>query len=210
VGVRHHELDTGESAGLQRAEERGPKGAVLAVTNIQPEDLAAAVGSHAGGGHDRSGDDPSVDAGLEVGGVQEHIREGGMGKRAGPERLDLLVQLATDPADLTLGDAAVDAQGLDQVVDLAGRGAVSIGLHDDRQQGPVDAAARSSSAGKNAPSRSLGILSWTSPALVDSSRERVPLRWAVRVSVRSCRPAPMCWVASVSIRACSTRARLSR
>jgi hypothetical protein len=34
----------------------------------------------------------------------------------------------------------------------------------------------SSSAGKNEPSRSLGMRSSTSPALVDSSRERVPLR----------------------------------
>jgi hypothetical protein len=40
-------------------------------------------------------------------------------------------------------------------------------------------------AGKNDPSRSLGILSSTSPALVDSNRERNPVRWVVRLAERS-------------------------
>jgi hypothetical protein len=44
---------------------------------------------------------------------------------------------------------------------------------------------RSRMEGKNDPLRSLGILSSTSPALVDSSRSRLPLRWVVRVSLRS-------------------------
>ena len=39
--------------------------------------------------------------------------------------------------------------------------------------------------GKKLPWRSLGMASSTSPALVDSSRERLPLRWVVRDSVRS-------------------------
>ena len=55
MGVGDDQLGTGESAGLQRAQERGPEGAVLGVTNVQPQDLAAAVGGHAGGDHDRSG-----------------------------------------------------------------------------------------------------------------------------------------------------------
>jgi hypothetical protein len=42
----------------------------------------------------------------------------------------------------------------------------------------------SNSAGKNEPSRSFGMRSSTSPALVNSNRDRDPLRWAVRVSVR--------------------------
>ena len=43
----------------------------------------------------------------------------------------------------------------------------------------------SSSDGKNDPSRSLGIRSSTSPALVDNSRARLPLRWVVRLAERS-------------------------
>ena len=42
----------------------------------------------------------------------------------------------------------------------------------------------SSSEGKNEPSRSLGMRSSTSPALVDSSRALLPLRWVVRLAVR--------------------------
>ena len=44
---------------------------------------------------------------------------------------------------------------------------------------------RSRIEGKNDPLRSLGILSSTSPALVDSNRARVPLRWVVRLADRS-------------------------
>jgi hypothetical protein len=44
------------------------------------------------------------------------------------------VQPGADPADLRLGDAAVRAEGFDQVVDRAGTGAVQIRLHDHREQ----------------------------------------------------------------------------
>ena len=43
---------------------------------------------------------------------------------------------------------------------------------------------RSNSEGKNDPARSLGIRSSRSPAVVVSSRERWPLRWASRSGVR--------------------------
>jgi hypothetical protein len=43
----------------------------------------------------------------------------------------------------------------------------------------------SSSEGKKLPWRSLGMASSTSPALVDSSLARLPMRWVVRFSVRS-------------------------
>jgi hypothetical protein len=39
----------------------------------------------------------------------------------------------------------------------------------------------------------------TSPALVDSRRVRLPLRWVVRSSVRSYRAAPIAWAASASM-----------
>jgi hypothetical protein len=139
VGVGDDQLDAGEPAGLERAQERGPEGAVLAVADVQAQHLPTAISGHPGGDHHRPGDDPAVHAGLEVGGVNEHIREAGVGQGAGPERGHLGVELGADPGDLALGDPAVDAQGLDQVVDLAGGGAVRIGLHDHRQQGPVDA-----------------------------------------------------------------------
>jgi hypothetical protein len=48
----------------------------------------------------------------------------------------------------------------------------------------------SSSDGKNAPVRILGIVTITAPLAVVTVLGRLPLRWVVQVSVRSCRPAP--------------------
>ncbi len=59
------------------------------------------------------------------------------------------------------------------------------GLHDDRPQGPVDAPAGLEQSGEEAALAELGDGQPTSPALVDSTRERLPLRWVARVSVRS-------------------------
>jgi hypothetical protein len=58
---------------------------------------------------------------------------------------------------------------------------------------------RSNSEGKKLPARSLGIANSTSPAAVDTSLGRCPLRWVVRDSLRSCGAAPITAVASVSI-----------
>jgi hypothetical protein len=134
VSIGDDQLDSDEPSGLEAAQEGGPKGAVLAVTNVQAQDLAAAVGGHPGGDHHRPGDDPPIDPGLEVGGIQEHIGKGGVGQRAGPEGGHLTIQLGAAPGDLRLGDPSVHTQGLDQVVDLAGGGAVQVGLHDHREQ----------------------------------------------------------------------------
>jgi hypothetical protein len=65
-----------------------------------------------------------------------------VGQRPRPERADFIIQLDTDPGDLRLGDPRLHPQGLDQVIDFAGGGAMHIGLHDHRQQRPVDPAAR--------------------------------------------------------------------
>jgi hypothetical protein len=51
-----------------------------------------------------------------------------------------------------------------------------VGLHHDGEQRLVDAAARSSSEGKNEPAGSLGIRNSASPAPVVTSRSRNPLR----------------------------------
>jgi hypothetical protein len=48
VGVGDHQLHPGQAAGLERAEERGPEGAVLAGTHGEAENFAAAVTAHPG------------------------------------------------------------------------------------------------------------------------------------------------------------------
>ena len=59
VGVGDDEPHARQAAGPQRAQERRPEGAVLAVTDREPEHLAIALRGHAGGdddglGHDRA------------------------------------------------------------------------------------------------------------------------------------------------------------
>ncbi len=57
---------------------------------------------------------------------------------AGVERGHVGVQLRADPRDLGLGDPRLGTQRGHQVVDLAGRDAVHVGLHHHRVQGHVD------------------------------------------------------------------------
>ena len=59
---------------------------------------------------------------------------------------------------------------------------MDVGLHDHREQGPVDAPAPLEDRWEELPWRSLGIVSSTSPAFVVTSFGRVPLRWFVRLS----------------------------
>ena len=79
-----------------------------------------------------------------------------------------------------------------------GGDAVDVGLHHDRVEGLVDAAARLEDGREKEPLRSLGIRTSTSPALVASSLGRVPLRSVRRSSVRSYRSAPIAPAASNS------------
>jgi hypothetical protein len=110
VGVGDDQLDAGEPRALserRNAVQKEPSS--LSPTSrpstsrplsaVTPVAITTALGDH-----------PAVDAGLEVGGVQNQVREGGVGQGAGAERGHLGVQLATDPGDLGLGDAAVDTR----------------------------------------------------------------------------------------------------
>jgi hypothetical protein len=60
------------------------------------------------------------------------------GQRASPERFEVPVQLAADPGHLRLGDPRRRPEGLDQVINLAGRHAMHVGLHDHRVERPID------------------------------------------------------------------------
>ena len=138
VGVGDDQLDSPEAAGLQPTQERGPKRPVLAVADVHPEDLTTTIGADADRDDDRLRHDPLVHAGLAVGGVEEHVRVRGVLQRPVPERGDLSVEVLADPAHLGLGDPGVRAQGLDQVIDLAGGHPVQVGLHHHGEQGLID------------------------------------------------------------------------
>jgi len=152
VLVGDHQPHPAQAAALQRGQEAAPEHLVFGVTHVQPEHLAAAVGGDPGGHHDRHGHDLGGGvAHVQVGRVQVDVGEGGMVQPAGPERLDDLVQAGTDPGDLGLGDARIDAQRGDQVVDRPGRHPLDIGLHHHRVQGLIDPAPRLQDAGEERP-----------------------------------------------------------
>jgi hypothetical protein len=119
AGVRHDQLDPVETASLQRPPETGPEALVLAVTHVEAEDFPASVGSHAVRDDDGLGHDAVPDTGFAVGRVET--------------RADL--------RHFRLGDSSVSAESFDEVVDFAGRDAVDVGLHHDREQRLIDAAA---------------------------------------------------------------------
>ncbi len=106
-----------EAAGLQRASQGGAEGAVLRIADRAAEHLAVPVGGHACGDDDGLGDDAAVDPGLEVGRVEEHVRERGPGQRPVPEGTDRLVQIRLT-SDLTIPVSA--PQRPHQVINLAG------------------------------------------------------------------------------------------
>jgi hypothetical protein len=155
VGVGDHQLDAPQPARSQAAQEGRPKGSVLGVADGQPQHLAVAVGPHPGGDHHRLAHHLWPLVGLEVGRVQEQVREGLWDRPAG-ELGHLLVELGADAADLGLGDARVDPQRPHQVVHLPGAHPVHVGLHDDGPQRPVDPPARLQQRGKEAAGAQLG------------------------------------------------------
>jgi hypothetical protein len=53
------------TAGLQRPQERGPERGVLAVADVEAEDLAVPIGGHPGRHDDGLGDDLVVHPGLQ-------------------------------------------------------------------------------------------------------------------------------------------------
>ena len=122
MGVGDDEADPGKPPVLQGAQEPGPERLVLAVTDVDPEDLPGALRRDPGGHDDRPGHHlaEGVVADVDVGGVQVDVGEGDVAESPVPEGLDPIVEAGTDPAHLGLGDPRVDPHGGHQVVDGPG------------------------------------------------------------------------------------------
>ena len=116
------------------------------------------AGGTPSGDHHGPRDDLMVHPRLAVGRVQVDVGEADVVERAGAERGQRLVQGRADPRDLRLGDAAVPAEGFDQVIHAAGGDAVHVCLHDDRVESLVDAAPSLQQAGEEAAGADLGNL----------------------------------------------------
>jgi hypothetical protein len=130
VVVADGELDAVQAAGAQPAQKLGPERLGLDLAEVDADDLAPTALVDRVGDHQRLGDHAAVIAHLELLGVEPQVRVGAL-KRPGAERLDLLVQRPAQGRHAVLGHA-LDAQLLDEPVDLARRDAVDVGLHHDR------------------------------------------------------------------------------
>ena len=129
VGIGHDQLDAAQAAAGELAQERRPEGLGLGGANIHAEDLATAVTVDADRDDHRDRDDAAILAHLHIGGIDPQIRPVAL-DRTGEERLHLVVDLATRPADLALGGAG-HTHRLHQIVHRLGRDALHIGfLHD--------------------------------------------------------------------------------
>ena len=127
VGVGDRELDADQPARDEASEELGPERLGLGLADIDREDLAPAGLMDAVRDHQRLVDHAAAVADLLDLGVEEQVRVAAL-QRAGPERLDVLIERLADAADLALADPQPEA--LDELVDAARRDAADIGLLD--------------------------------------------------------------------------------
>jgi hypothetical protein len=175
VGVGDGQLDADQPALDEAAQEVGPEGLGLGLADIDREDLAAAALMDAVGDHQRLVDHPAAVADLLELRIKEQVRVAAL-QRTRPERLDVLVELLADAADLGLADPQPEA--LDELVDAAGRDAADIGLLDHAQQRLLGALARLEDAREIAAPADLGDLQ------LDLPRARVPAPGPIAVAMR--------------------------
>ena len=189
VVVAGHQLDAGQAAGGQAAQERQPARAVLGAGHVDAEDLPAPVGVDAGRDQAVHVHRAAALADLLGQRVDPAERVRPAVQRPVPEGLHQLVQLRGHRADLRLRQARR----------RRGRRRASPPAGSRRPAGswsprPRPAPARPGggapgSPGSTTPDRSLGMASSIVPARVSHSRRRYPLRELTRSGVTSPYPA---------------------
>ena len=128
--IGHAQAHPGEAALAQGAQEQHPEGLGLDLTDIQADHLPATGLMDRVRDHQRLRVHMATVADLDDLRVQPQIRMRAL-QRPLAERLDLIVQRPAHRADAVLAHA-MDAELLDEPVDLARRHAVDVGLHHDR------------------------------------------------------------------------------
>ena len=100
VGIGGDQLDPGQAAGVQAAEQGQPAGLGLGRADVDAEDLAVPVSVDAGGDQDVGVDHPATLTDLHRQRVRGHERIRALVQRAGPEGLHMLVELSGHHRDL--------------------------------------------------------------------------------------------------------------
>lgn len=128
TSVRDDELDAAQAAPRELAQEVGPEGLRFGRADRKAQHLAPAVAVDTDRDDHGDRDDAPVAACLHIGGVKPNVGPLAL-QRPVQERLDLVVDLAAQPAHLALRDAG-HAHRLDQFIDRAGRHTLHIGFLD--------------------------------------------------------------------------------
>jgi len=114
VRVRDHQCHSAQSTTRQEAHEVGPERFGLARPDSHAGHFVLALGVHGDADYHGLGDDAASFATLNVGRIDPQVRPAAL-QRTVEERMNLLVVLAAQPADLKLVDPA-HAHRLDQLV----------------------------------------------------------------------------------------------
>ena len=133
VSIRGDELDAGETAGDERAQEGEPGGAILGGDDVEPERLPEAVAVDGDRVHDAGVDRPAALPALDLERVQDEVRVGRAVERARAEVLDDPVQRFRKPGDLAAAHP-LDPELADELVDASGGYAGEVGIRDHRHE----------------------------------------------------------------------------
>src|SRR5712675_826568 len=130
--LRDHQLDAAHAAPCQRAQKLGPEGFGLGGADRDAQHLAPAVAVDGDGDDDSDRDNATIGTHLDVSRIEPEIRPVAF---EGPveERLDLVVDLSAQSADLAFGDPG-HAHRFDQLIDRARRHALHVSLLDHRRE----------------------------------------------------------------------------
>ena len=164
-----------QAAGAQRPEELAPERLGLGLADVEADHLAAAGLVHGVGDHQALLAHPAALADLLDLAVQPQV---GVAALQWPlaEDLHLLIEAATEPGDLVLGQ--MQPHLLDEAVDLARGDAVDVGLLDDRDQRLLGTPARMQEA------REVAALAQLRDLKLDLPGARVPRPRPIAVALR--------------------------
>ena len=173
---------------LQTAQELRPERAVLTVADGEPEHLTAPVGRDTGAHDHGLGHNAAVDPSLAVGGVEEHVP-----KNAGRSGCGRRTPTPRRPGPHRSATPRTWRSRCPRPGRGPGRRPCGWRLRAGRPPSPRQTTPGPTGGGARAgwartSRRSFGMRSSKSPAVVDRILLRWPLRWLVRVSVRSPRP----------------------
>ncbi len=139
VVVGDRQAHSGQAASSQGAQELDPEAARLHLAEVESDHLPAARLVDRVGDHERLRAHVAVRADLDVLGVEPQVGIVAL-ERPRAEGRDLVVESPTHRRDAVLRHA-LDAELLDEAIDLARGDAVYVGLEDDRRSPALSACA---------------------------------------------------------------------